>query len=101
MPVFKNGKVFYRDSDARFDVLHPPQFMVPASGIYRCRSCGFEIVAQEGDSFPGTVVCSAHSDHWHLTLAQSASTQVAWCLVAEVRQRSGYPPHHPTPPEEA
>lgn len=78
MPNYKNGDVFFqRPSDTNFDTIYRPGQLTPFSGIYRCTSCGFEIVSTATHPLPPTETCLNHSTRW---MCQHGP--VRWQLVA-------------------
>jgi predicted RNA binding protein YcfA (HicA-like mRNA interferase family) len=65
MPNYKNPGFFnQRPTDGNFDIIYHPGAIAPWSGIYRCTSCGFEVVSTQGFPLPPTVVCTNHSSRW-------------------------------------
>ena len=78
MPNYKNGVFFNeRPNDKNFEVVYTPGQVTPWSGIYRCASCGFEIVSTQGHPLPPTVTCPNHSPRWRCNHGP-----VRWQLVA-------------------
>jgi hypothetical protein len=51
-----------------YDVVYNPGQVVPHSGIYRCESCGGEIICETGRTFPPTHANAAagHPVRWRL-----------------------------------
>jgi hypothetical protein len=74
MAEYKYPQVLAQNTAKEFDVLHNPGERTPYSGIYRCDSCGVEIVSEEGKPFPPTRACSGHHSwkqgvvRWHLAV---------------------------------
>jgi len=59
----------YSDSSA-YDDVHKPGTATPHSGVYRCESCGVEIVSEKGRTLPPTHanVARAHTITWRLAV---------------------------------
>jgi len=78
MPNYKDGSVFNQlPNDPNFDTIHAPGQTTPFSGIYKCRSCGFECVSVKGKPLPPEYGCSGHHPLWKVS-----SGAVSWRLVA-------------------
>ena len=78
MPNYKDPTVFTQlPNDPNFDTVHQPGQVTPFSGIYKCRSCGFECASVKGFPLPTQRDCSAHHPQWKVY----AGT-VSWRLVA-------------------
>lgn len=78
MPNYKNGNVFgHLPNDGNFDTIHKPGQPTPWSGIYRCTSCGYEVVSTKGHPLPPTETCPTHSAKWKCNHGP-----VRWQLVA-------------------
>jgi hypothetical protein len=78
MPNYKNPAVFNQlPNDMNFDLICKPGQPTPYSGIYRCTSCGFEIVSTKAHPLPPTEICPNHSQGW-----RCAHGPVRWQLVA-------------------
>jgi len=78
MPNYKNPNVFnQRPDDGNFDLIYKPGQPTPFSGIYRCTSCGFEVVSTYGHALPPTEICPTHSPRWRCNHGL-----VRWQLVA-------------------
>ena len=78
MPNYKDGAFFgHRPTDHNFDTLYSPGQTTPFSGIYRCKSCGFEAVSTKGHTLPPERFCSSHSLEW-----KGKTGLVNWHLVA-------------------
>jgi hypothetical protein len=77
MPNYKYGKFFGENQSDTFDQLLPPGTVTPASGIYRCETCGFEAVSTLGHPLPPTVTCPNHDRQWKCNHGL-----VRWRLVA-------------------
>jgi hypothetical protein len=67
MPNFKNSNFFAQNSSPPFDAQHHPGQTTPASGIYRCTSCGFEATCVMGKPLPPENACHLHSSKWKAT----------------------------------
>lgn len=79
MALFKYNKFLQASQDKAFDQAHPPGEITPHPGIYRCETCGHEIVIGTMQALPGDV----HGTHrpsrgpifWRLVVyAQTAAT---------------------------
>ena len=77
MPNYKNANLFFQRNDTDFDLIYNPGTRTPWSGIYKCASCGYEIVSIQGAPLPPTMVCPQHSPRW-----QCNHGPVRWQLVA-------------------
>lgn len=78
MPNYKDGSVFSQlPNDSNFDTIHYPGQITPFSGIYKCRSCGFECVSTKGHTLPPERACSNHHPQWRIYTGT-----VSWRLVA-------------------
>ena len=68
MVWYKDSKHLHQENTAAYDVAYLPGQMPPHSGIYRCDSCGVEIVAEHGRAFPATHAGAGpgHVFHWRL-----------------------------------
>lgn len=77
MPNYKNGQYFSTNKSGTFDQLFTPGTLAPASGIYRCESCGYEADSTEGKPLPPSQTCLQHSASW---IAEHG--RVLWRLVA-------------------
>jgi hypothetical protein len=78
MPSFLNAGHFnQRTDDSNFIKTHEPGSITPFSGIYRCVSCGFEVVSTKGHPLPPTKICPNHSASW-----KCDHGPVRWQLVA-------------------
>jgi hypothetical protein len=78
MPNYKDSAVFnQRPTDGNFDTIHLPGQPTPFSGIYKCRSCGFECVSTKGNPLPPERSCINHSYQWRVQAGE-----VRWRLVA-------------------
>lgn len=75
-----------------FDAYLPPGAAAPHAGIYRCATCGFEVVAQQGHALPATTHCPGHSPEW----GRSSAGAVRWQLVAAAKSEA--PAAEPAPP---
>lgn len=60
MAEYKYSQVLNQNGATEFDVLHKPGERTPFSGIYRCDSCGVEVVSEVGNPFPPTRACNGH-----------------------------------------
>lgn len=78
MPNYKNAAFFNAlPNDPNFDLAYTPGYITPYSGIYRCVSCGYEVVSTHGHPLPPTLVCTNHSTAWRCNHGP-----VRWQLVA-------------------
>jgi hypothetical protein len=77
MPNFKDNKYFNANSSEVFDRLFSPGTPAPASGIYRCESCGYEASSTAGNPLPPAKICTQHSTAW-----RCVPGPVTWRLVA-------------------
>jgi hypothetical protein len=77
MPNYKYNQYFSQSSVATFDQILPPGAITPASGIYRCESCGFEAASILGAPLPPAQICPHHSPNWKCNHGP-----VRWRLVA-------------------
>lgn len=78
MPNYKNLAFFSQlPTDTNFDKIHKPGEPTPYSGIYRCISCGFEVVSTQDHPLPPTETCPNHSQGW-----KCQHGVVRWQLVA-------------------
>ena len=77
MPNYKYSQFLRTNTSSTFDGVLTPGTPTPSSGIYRCESCGFEVVSTFGHPLPPTQVCPNHSPRW-----QCAHGPVRWRLVA-------------------
>jgi hypothetical protein len=78
MPNFKDPSYFFQlPTNTAFDVIYKPGDHTPVSGIYRCVSCGFEIVSTHEHPLPPTMACTNHSLKW-----KNHHGLVRWKLVA-------------------
>jgi len=76
MAFFKNKEFLQYSDDKFFDEFTAARFIAPASGIYRCRACGYEIATAQGRTLP----MQSHDRHpldkpihWQLIVAAKAS----------------------------
>jgi hypothetical protein len=49
---FKYSQWLQSSSSAAYDALYNPGDTTPYSGVYRCETCGSEIVSEQGKPFP-------------------------------------------------
>jgi hypothetical protein len=75
MAYYKYTNDLHQDKGDAYDVVHKPGETTPHSGIYRCNSCGVEIVSESGKTFPPTRACSLHHPSGH------APGEVRWKLL--------------------
>jgi hypothetical protein len=62
-----------------------PGASVECAGIYRCDSCGFEIVREYLDLLPNPAICAAHDfGHWHPAKPEG---HVEWRLVIALKNK--------------
>ncbi|HUI07750.1 MAG TPA: hypothetical protein VL486_12175 [Verrucomicrobiae bacterium] len=52
MALYKDSQYLGTSIDGAFDVLHRPGATTPDTGVYRCESCGHEIVSNTGSPLP-------------------------------------------------
>ena len=64
MPYLKNLEGYLQSASAIFSKSIRPGDVAPQSGIYRCASCGFEVVTVAGASLPHEQNCSDHDLRW-------------------------------------
>lgn len=83
MPNYKVPQYFHQNSASTFDEVHAPGSIAPASGVYRCESCGFEAVSTQGHRLPPELNCVHHSAAWICNAGR-----VLWRLVAAAIHRS-------------
>lgn len=77
MALYKNGQYLTKSEDAAFDAVHKPGQTPPHSGIYRCRGCGREVVAEEGRQLP------PQNHHQHTT----QQGDVRWQMIVYADHR--------------
>lgn len=71
MALFKHANELTHSTDAEFDREHSPGEKAPYSGIFRCKGCGFEVAANQGQPLP------PQNHHQHST----AQGSIRWRLV--------------------
>jgi hypothetical protein len=76
MALFKDKKFLAQKIDDGFDADYEPGERTPASGIYRCISCGEEVASEQGSPLPG------RSHHQH----SQAREQIRWRMVVEAER---------------
>ena len=76
MPFYKHS-VFTKSESTAFDQTYPPGTPAPHSGVYRCVTCGFEVVSTAGHHLPPEHSCGEHSHQWNCRHGV-----VRWQLVA-------------------
>jgi hypothetical protein len=84
MPYLKDWGGFQQSASGVFDQSLAPGASVPVSGIYRCKACGFELVAATGTSLPDTERCADHELRW-----KTADGKVVWRLVTAAITANG------------
>ncbi|WP_437816577.1 hypothetical protein [Sorangium sp. So ce1078] len=52
MATYKNASILTQKDVPEFDRVYPPGAHAPTSGIYRCKSCGYEVVSTAGNKLP-------------------------------------------------
>lgn len=80
MALYKFAQFLVNAASPSFDELHNPGAGTPFSGIYRCDSCGREVVAEFQKPLP------PQNHHQHLP----SQGQVRWRLIV-------YADHQPKP----
>lgn len=70
MAWYKYGDLLhhYTGNGDAYDAIHNPGSATPYSGIYRCESCGIEVVSEQGNPMPPTHAAAAqgHAIRWRL-----------------------------------
>jgi hypothetical protein len=79
MPYLKNFGGFQQSAGGVFDQVFARGENVPVSGIYRCKTCGFEMIARIGTCLPNTEYCAHHGSQRDLI-----NGEVTWHVVAAV-----------------
>lgn len=77
MPYFANLGGYQQSASKVFKTGCGPGTAAPCSGIYRCETCGFEIVRGMGDALPAVDQCSEHCKEWRIIKGK-----VRWRLMA-------------------
>ena len=85
MAFFKDRKVLEECDQTYFDKELLPGTPTHRSGIYRCDSCGFEIVLRHSEMLPQIQVCDGHDigSGWE----SPPSGRVKWHLVVLAHDR--------------
>jgi hypothetical protein len=70
MAFYKYSKFLKQNDSAAYDSVHKPGVATPHSGVYRCVSCGVEIVSEKGKSMPPTHanIARNHEITWQLVV---------------------------------
>ena len=80
MAWYKNFDFFSYKSSAAFDKFFSPGDTIEHSGIYRCKTCGFEAVSTQDKKAP--------PQHIHVARAGSSSGhKVEWQLIAAAKHK--------------
>jgi hypothetical protein len=86
MPYYRNRDAFKRKKDCpAFEHCREPGETAPYTGIYRCVTCDWEIVAKANDPLPIEVTCVGHLSPEGPT-PRGTPHSVAWKLEAAVIQ---------------
>lgn len=76
MAFYKYQRLMEQSSHSAFDHLYSPATQTPYSGIYRCKTCGHEVVSTVGHPLPPQNH-HQHAQHqpiqWQLNVATSGS----------------------------
>jgi len=74
--------IFVGREDEVFERVLQPDEKVPVPGIYKCDTCGFEVIStgREGDRLPPGLRCVEHATAWKVSLGSQAVAR--WRLVA-------------------
>ena len=76
MAQFKYRKHLEESASCAFDTHHAPSTRVDNPGIYRCTTCGEEVLAVRGSRLPG------ENHHRHADVKQ----KIEWQLVVYAQQ---------------
>jgi hypothetical protein len=77
VPNYKESQYFKSNTSPLFDQTYLPGHPTPTSGLYRCESCGFEVVSTVNHPLPPENHCQHHSPKW-----RCSAGRVQWRLVA-------------------
>jgi len=77
VPYLKNLEGYLQSASAIFSKSIASGDAAPQSGIYRCSSCGFEVVTVAGTRLPQENSCSDHDVRW-----KCRRVVVRWQLIA-------------------
>jgi hypothetical protein len=70
-----------------FNTLRAPDASVECTGVYRCESCGFEVICEHLRFLPTPATCHGHDfGFWH---PPDPAGHVRWRLVIAIKN------HHP------
>jgi len=85
--VFYNRTRFLEPCDnEHFDTIKAPGASVECAGIYRCESCGFEIICDHLAFLPNPAICAGHDfGHWH---PEKPAGHVGWRLVVALKNKA-------------
>ncbi len=77
MVWYKNGHYLQKSDTAAYDKLWKPGETPDHSGIYRCESCGVEVVAEHTRKLPTThaAAASGHTITWRLVAYPNPTPQ--------------------------
>lgn len=76
MAFYSDTEHLHRCDDEAFNELFKPGQKPPRSGIYRCKACGYEIVAETSRSFPST-----HASH-------DPNDKILWELIVKAKHKT-------------
>ncbi len=70
MAWYKYDQFLKRSNGEAYDLIYKPGYAAPHSGIYRCESCGVEIVSEKGRVLPPTHanIARQHVITWRLAV---------------------------------
>ncbi|MFZ6724119.1 hypothetical protein ACO0K2_01355 [Undibacterium sp. MH2W] len=52
MALYKHANILVQSGDQAFDFVYAPGSLAPHTGLYRCITCGYEIVMSNLQTFP-------------------------------------------------
>ena len=81
MAFYKDIQFLKQSNSPHFDGTLDPGDITPRSGIYRCKTCGLEVVSEEDNPLPSQHVKPHNGPiRWQLIVAARHQTPVAHAL---------------------